>query len=543
MDKVSIGPAGPNPVAEEQFRKGFEFAKRGDLDEAILNVEAALAVAPDEGRYHDLLGTLYAKKGLYEMAVGEWKRSIECDPDHAEVFRRIEAADKMRVQCPTKRVQWNWLAIVVLSLCFVVSLAWSIQQLRSRSADTTRIKEVEELTANIDSLYVEKPVYDALLAEKKALEAEAATKEATFAATVKELEDFKSSGKYVLKAQLVKSEEQYNRLQSEIAVKRQENEALIKQLASVQDASKALDMSTEIAKKDKLIESLQQQYKSMNNERNRLENDLKKEQLEKTKLRGNLDDLLAQHSEMLSATESANLKAQVDSLKAQLAEARGATGEAVVQASTVGNEEVLFLLNNTLRAVQYVLDGERPRALDSLKKVESRAPAGVSLKETIDRLEARPQLVEASPKPKPTEKPAPKPTPQPQARPTAEPTAIKAVKQPTPAVDPSGASIPKPLPGKKAAKSSPARPPEKSVSPTAAPAQARRSVRMEPETESRARNLLQQKKSLTDRALALYKQRKFDEAWQVIGQAYRIDPNDPRVNQLREVINQQRGNR
>jgi tetratricopeptide (TPR) repeat protein len=74
MDRSSISPAPPNAVAEEQFRKGFEFAKAGDLDEAILNVEAALAVSPEESRYHDLLGTLYAKKGLYEMAVAEWKR-------------------------------------------------------------------------------------------------------------------------------------------------------------------------------------------------------------------------------------------------------------------------------------------------------------------------------------------------------------------------------------------------------------------------------------------------------------------------------------
>ncbi|MCA9447919.1 MAG: hypothetical protein KC931_12450, partial [Candidatus Omnitrophica bacterium] len=73
MERQSLGPSGANPVAEEQFRKGFELAKSGNIDEGILAVEAAIAVSPEEGRYHDLMGTLYAKKGLYEMAVAEWK--------------------------------------------------------------------------------------------------------------------------------------------------------------------------------------------------------------------------------------------------------------------------------------------------------------------------------------------------------------------------------------------------------------------------------------------------------------------------------------
>src|SRR3990172_8488243 len=123
MDRSSIGPAPPNAVAEEQFRKGFEFAKSGDLDEAILNVEAALAVSPEESRYHDLLGTLYAKKGLYEMAVAEWKRSIECDPAHAEVFRRIDTAQKMRVQPDPRASQWNCMAIGLLAIGFVAAVA------------------------------------------------------------------------------------------------------------------------------------------------------------------------------------------------------------------------------------------------------------------------------------------------------------------------------------------------------------------------------------------------------------------------------------
>jgi tetratricopeptide (TPR) repeat protein len=543
MDRVSIGPAGPNPVAEEQFRKGFEFAKGGDLDEAILNVEAALAVAPEESRYHDLLGTLYAKKGLYEMAVGEWKRSIECDPDRAEVFRRIETADKMKAQPPARAAKWNWLAVIVLSLWFVGSLAWGIHQLRSRSADTSRIQELQELTANIDSLYVKKTEHDALLGEKRALETVAASKEATFAATLKELEDFKSSGKYVQKAELVKERELCNRLQSEIAALRQQNDTLNKQLASVQDATKVLDISAEIAKKDGLIKNLQQEYKNMNDERNRLENDLKKEQLQTAKLRGSVDDLLAQHSKMLSATESASLRTEMDALKAQLTKVASATGAGVAQAPAVGNEEVLFLLNNTLSAVQHVLDGKKPQALDSLKKVESKAPAGSSLKEIIERLQTPPLVAEAAPKPKATEEPAPKPTPKPKPQPTAEPTAVKVAKPAASPVDDSGASIPKPLPGKKPVKSSPVTPPKESVSPTPAPAKAQRSVRIDTETESQANSLLQQKKSLTDRALALYKQRKFDEAWEVIGQAYRIDSKDPRVNQLRNAIGEQRGNR
>jgi len=44
-----------------------------------------------------------------------------------------------------------------------------------------------------------------------------------------------------------------------------------------------------------------------------------------------------------------------------------------------------------------------------------------------------------------------------------------------------------------------------------------------------------------DQAVGLYKQRRFDEAARVVDQAYRIDPKDPAVNQLRGKLREVRG--
>lgn len=59
--------------AEKKFlRAGVEFDK-GDVDEALMLIRAALALVPGNSKYHYNAGFLYWRKGLLEVALNHYK--------------------------------------------------------------------------------------------------------------------------------------------------------------------------------------------------------------------------------------------------------------------------------------------------------------------------------------------------------------------------------------------------------------------------------------------------------------------------------------
>jgi tetratricopeptide (TPR) repeat protein len=535
MDRSSIGPAPPNAVAEEQFRKGFEFAKAGDLDEAILNVEAALAVSPEESRYHDLLGTLYAKKGLYEMAVAEWKRSIECDPAHAEVFRRIDTAQKMRHQPDPRASQWNWMAIGLLAVGFVAAVAFSTYKGRSTRAQSDRFAALEEQAANIDRDYVPVAKFKDANTEIQSLNKAVAIKDASLAELSQKVQEFESSGKYIAKTELDKERETLNRIRSELAAERIERQRLETERAALENASGVETMAAELARKEKRIQALSSEYESMNQERNRLEREQADKNLQLTKLRDHVETLEKQVTTLFSATEGERLKAENRMLQQQLASA--SVGAGTGTALAVGESaQVSLLLNETLEAVEFVLDGNKDRAVAVLKNIEAKAPPGTDIGKTIDRLSPGEQVVEAPKPPEPTATPQPqppekKPEPKPTATPRPKPRPTQAVViAPPPSRPPGdpGVAKPRPIPGQE---------PQISTAPPPQP----REPRGPSAEEQRIQRLQAEKKRHADQALGLYKQRRFDEARAAVERGLRIDPSDPRLNQIRDAIQKAQG--
>jgi len=322
-----------------------------------------------------------------------------------------------------------------------------------------------------------------------------------------------------------------NRVQGTLAALRQEKDQLAAQLAAVKDATQARKLSSDLGAKEAEIARLNNEYKNLFEDNTRLENDLKEARLGLVKSRDRISDLEGQIGAMGSATESQTLKSEVTALREQLARAGSTPGEGGKP------EESLFLLNNTLGAVRHALAGEKAEALSLLRKVESKAPKGSTLQETIDLLKPAqpPQETSAS------TTPVPEPTPtarQPESKPTQEPAPTKravADSGRTGGGDP-GVAKARPIRGRK--------PPSVQPEPAATTEdikQPKRRVPLEPDRESRIQRLQKRKEDLTDRALALYKERRPEEAWRAIEEAYRIDPKDPRVNQLRDAIRKQRG--
>ncbi len=582
METQTFGPSGPNPVAEEQFRKGFELAKEGSIDEAILAVEAAIAISQEDGRYHDLLGTLFAKKGLYEMALAEWKRSIECDPEHAEVFRRIESAEKMRAQIASGGSRWGLIAIAALALCFVVSLAGATYLFRAGSADRAAVSALQDELTTAKEGMIDQAKYDALLKDKSNLDAQIKETSNTMMAMKQELDNLKANT--VTPGALKEAQEVKNRVQSELAAARKTNEDLTTRLKTIGSASAVQNLTAQVSQKNQEIDTLNKNYKSLNDERKRVEDELNKTKADLTGAQGQVSTLQAQAAAMISATEGAKLKSDVQSLTEQLAKAK--EGKPVV--SGTDPKEVLFLVNGTLEAVRHAAAGKSTEARTALEKIQDKAPKEAAFAETFKSLSSTEPPKPESGKPTATPQTAPSPEetkatePKLEPTPKPEPEATKAKPTPKPAkVEKTTKPTPKPTP-----KPKPTPVPESKVTPTPTPEpvetkavaegssavpRAVHSKRLEPagvkttgtkteikpekkteakteikpksepksETsrdDSRKKELYETKKRLTEQALGLYRQRKFDEAENLVNKAYQIDANDPAVNQLKSAI-------
>lgn len=555
MESQTFGPTGPNPVAEEQFRRGFELARQGEIDEAILAVEAAIAVSQDDSRYHDLLGSLYARKGLFEMALAEWKRSIECDPDHAEVFRRIETAEKMRVQNQSGGNRWNFLGLALLSFFVVVSVSAAVLSYRSKSADRTLIESLRTEVAQARQGMVEQAKFDSILTEKNNLEAQVNESAKTLVELKKENDQLKTGT--VSQGDLQHEQELRNRVQSELAAARKTIDTMKAQLDAIGSASGIQNLTSQIAQKSQEIDTLNRNYKTLNDERKRLEDELNKARADLVSTRNNAADLEAAAVNMVTATEATRLKSEITALTSQVAQLKG-SGSAPSAPGTpqVDSKEVLFLLNGALEAVRFAAAGKPDDARAALRKVQDKAPKDAAIADTLKSLGAEP-----SPRPEP---PAPTATPKP-SEPKAEPTPRPEAK-PTPKTSEKKKPKPTPEPRKKAEpKPEPEPEPEKAPAPTALPkppdtvpvasgeSSVARPVKVRrldsnsskveekkpaarPAPDNRKKDLYQRKKQLTEQALGLYRKKQFDGAERLINQAYQIDPDDPAVNQLRNAI-------
>jgi hypothetical protein len=533
MDNPLIGPTGPNPVAEEQFRKGFEMAKQGDLDEAILAIEAATTISQEEPRYHDLLGSLYAKKGIYDMAVAEWKRSIECDPDHAEVFRRIETAEKMRVHGSPAGQRWNLGALLALAILFAVSLAMATYFYRTGSTAKEDLESAQSELASAKENMVEQAVYDALLQEKDQAQTKLQSVGAQFAELSTQHEQLKATS--ASRDELQKEQELRTRVQSELAASRKQMDELKAQLSAAGNAAGAQALTDQIAQKNTEIEALNKNYKTLNDDRKRLEDELAKSKTELTAQNAKNAELEKKSGTAATSGDSEKLAREVQSLKEQLAKAK--PGGA--------SPEVLFLLNSTLEAVRYTLEGKKEAAVAQLKKAQGKAPEGAAFRETIEAL---------APEEKPVEEPSKEPTVQSAPQPTAEKAKPdrdrgKAREREREKARPEPTATPKP---KAKPTATPKAEPDESKRTVAEGVASPRAVRRldgQPgkegkpsaastgkSTGDKSKELYETKKRLTEQALSLYRSRKFDEAGRLVNQAHRIDPKDPAVNQLREAL-------
>ncbi|HPA46848.1 MAG TPA: tetratricopeptide repeat protein, partial [bacterium] len=69
------------------YNEALALAHAERSDEALAQIQAAISVVGNQPAYHNLLGTLYAQKGLYSEAIAAWQQCLSLDPEMEKASR------------------------------------------------------------------------------------------------------------------------------------------------------------------------------------------------------------------------------------------------------------------------------------------------------------------------------------------------------------------------------------------------------------------------------------------------------------------------
>ncbi|MFB3786904.1 MAG: tetratricopeptide repeat protein [bacterium] len=82
-------------TANRHYNEALALARAGNLDEALGQAEAAIALAGRNPNYHLLLGSIHAQRGRYEAAIQAWERVLSLSPDMENAYNNIDKAQRL----------------------------------------------------------------------------------------------------------------------------------------------------------------------------------------------------------------------------------------------------------------------------------------------------------------------------------------------------------------------------------------------------------------------------------------------------------------
>lgn len=85
-----------NNLAPQHYNEGLRLAKQEQVDRAIDQLHAALAIDPNISDALVVLGKLYAQQAHYEQAILCWRRALIIDPDNSKALAGIRKADMLQ---------------------------------------------------------------------------------------------------------------------------------------------------------------------------------------------------------------------------------------------------------------------------------------------------------------------------------------------------------------------------------------------------------------------------------------------------------------
>ncbi|MBN2330006.1 MAG: tetratricopeptide repeat protein [Candidatus Omnitrophica bacterium] len=82
-------------TANSHYNEALSLAHEGKLDEALGQLEAAIALSSENPTYYNLLGTINAQKGLFSEAIRAWENCLSLNPETENAYNNIDKARRM----------------------------------------------------------------------------------------------------------------------------------------------------------------------------------------------------------------------------------------------------------------------------------------------------------------------------------------------------------------------------------------------------------------------------------------------------------------
>jgi tetratricopeptide (TPR) repeat protein len=151
--------------ANKHYNAALEMAGQGRHDEAIVELKAAIELWGKNPNFHNLLGTVYARKGLYDLAIKSWEATLALDPKFEKAYQSIDKARKLELHYYEERKAQPYktaaigagvLALVAVLAMVAIGLRLGgvksdLERLRSEVASAPQASEVASLTQAIEA--------------------------------------------------------------------------------------------------------------------------------------------------------------------------------------------------------------------------------------------------------------------------------------------------------------------------------------------------------------------------------------------------------
>lgn len=66
--------------ADPHFKKGYELYHEGNMDDALVELDASLSVDPEKAETHLLIGDIYERRRMFDEAIHEYEEAVRLSP-------------------------------------------------------------------------------------------------------------------------------------------------------------------------------------------------------------------------------------------------------------------------------------------------------------------------------------------------------------------------------------------------------------------------------------------------------------------------------
>lgn len=152
-------------AAQRHYNAALQLAGDGLFDAAAMQLESALEFWPRESRFYRLLGTVHARRGMFDQAVQAWERSLELDPGAAAAYRGIQRARRFEQTAAerTKALPWYYATaafglIAALALCVsLYTFILSRHENQQRRHAQEQVKALTERLLTLEAIGPSRP--------------------------------------------------------------------------------------------------------------------------------------------------------------------------------------------------------------------------------------------------------------------------------------------------------------------------------------------------------------------------------------------------